>query len=115
MRVRLIQLFIFLFIFNSIKAQEVKTELPNTIENQFKKLYKKSGSYQVYKVVKKDAFVYLQKNTLDSVSKLKKDIIAKQKQIASQAQNTISLNYTISKLNQDLSISLGKEDNISEN
>ena len=62
-----IQLFIIcLLFFGSVSAQQVtpKTtkDLPNTLENQLNTLYKKSGSYQVYKVIKKDSYKRLQRN-----------------------------------------------------
>ena len=54
------------FVASSLTAQE------NTVKNQFQKLYKNSNNYQVYKVVKKEDYLRLQKNTLDSISNIKK-------------------------------------------
>lgn len=44
---------VFIFILSqSIIAQTSSPDQPNTVENQFKELYKKSNNYQIYKVVK---------------------------------------------------------------
>ncbi|OSY87508.1 hypothetical protein WH52_11635 [Tenacibaculum holothuriorum] len=96
----------------SINAQEV-TQLPNTVENQFKELYKKSNNYQIYKVVKKNEFLTLQKNVTDSISVLKKDIVTKQKHIDTHLNSIKSLQAKISTLNTDLTTSIEKEDAIS--
>ena len=102
-----IQLFIVcLLCFGSISAQQTTQEttltLPNTLENQLNTLYKKSGSYQVYKVVKKDAYKRLQRNILDSISTIKKDVIAKQLQINKQQESITGLENTITKLKCEL-------------
>lgn len=88
-------------------------EFPKTIEGQFQKLYKQSNNYQVYKVMRKDNFLKLQKNVLDSISAIKKEASNKQQTINSQQQTISSLESTISKTNKELSVSMTKEDNIS--
>ncbi|APG65065.1 hypothetical protein LPB136_06755 [Tenacibaculum todarodis] len=88
-------------------------EFPKTIEGQFQKLYKKSNNYQVYKVMRKDNFLKLQKNVLDSISAIKKEASNKQQTINSQQKTISSLESTISKTNKDLTVSMTKEDNIS--
>lgn len=96
----------------NINAQEV-IQLPNTVENQFKELYKKSNNYQIYKVVKKNEFLKLQKNVIDSISVLKKDIVTKQKHIDTHLNSIKNLQTKISTLNTDLTTSIEKEDAIS--
>ena len=93
-------------------AQNIQ-EFPNTIEGQFKKAYKKSNNYQIYKVMKKQRFLTLQKNVLDSISKMKKEAATKQQTINSQLETIASLESKIAKTNEDLVISMNKEDNIS--
>ncbi|TYQ00490.1 hypothetical protein C7447_1011106 [Tenacibaculum adriaticum] len=87
--------------------------LPNTIENQFLKVYKNASNWQEYKMIKRVNFLNFQKNILDSVSIIKKDVLSKQESINQQASTIISLNDNISKLNEDLSIAISKEDAIS--
>ncbi|CAL2101317.1 conserved exported protein of unknown function [Tenacibaculum sp. 190130A14a] len=96
----------------SSNAQETPNT-PNTVENQFKELYKKSNNYQIYKVVKKNDFLALQKSTLDSVKTLKKSITNKEKQINQHLGSIKGLQAKIDKLNSDLSTSIAKEDSIS--
>ena len=89
------------------------SSLPNTVENQFLKIFKKGNSWHEYKMVKKTEFISFQKNVLDSISAIKKDIVEKNAVISTQKSKTISLNDTISKLKVDLNIALEKEDSIS--
>lgn len=99
---------VLLFIISSsLSAQE------NTVKDQFQKLYKQSNNYQVYKVVKKEAFLKLQKNTLDSISKIKKVSSEKDATISKHVNTITSLESNINKLNTDLSTAQSKVDNIS--
>lgn len=105
---------LFIFIFTqSIIAQTSIVNQPNTVENQLKKLYKSSGNYQVYKVIKKNDFLNLQKNILDSIKTIKKDANSKQLTINEQLKNITSLQTKINTLNSDLSVSVEKENAIS--
>ena len=114
---KITQLFVVFILFfgKSIAQQSQQTvqTFPNTVQGQFQKLYKKSNNYQVYKVMKKDAFLRLQKNILDSISVIKKDGVSKQITINKQQETITSLENKISTINQDLSVSMTKEDNIS--
>ncbi len=49
----------------------------NTVDNQFRTLYKNSNNYQEYKVVKKSAYGALHTNVLDSVKNFKTQIKTK--------------------------------------
>lgn len=93
-------------------AQETESQ-PNTIENQFEALYKNSNNYQVYKVIKKNEFLALQKSALDSFKNLKNDIDTKEKQIGQHLTTIKELQGKIKNLNTDLSSSIAKEDSIS--
>ena len=101
------------FIAVNVNAQETTQQLPNTVENQFKGLYKNSNNYQIYKVVKKNEFLKLQKNVIDSISVLKKDITSKQKQIDTHLSSIKDLQAKITTLNTNLTSSIEKEDAIS--
>lgn len=109
--IKILTLAVILGTINS-NAQETE-KLPNTVENQFKELYKKSNNYQIYKVIKKNDFLALQKSTLDSVKTLKKSISTKEKQINQHLTSIKELQAKIKNLNTDLSTSIAKEDAIS--
>lgn len=107
----------FLFFSISIIAQTKLSKkqidsLPNTIDNQFIKIYKKSSSWHEYKMIKRVDFVSFQKKILDSVSIIKKDVITKQASINEQKNTIASLNEKISNLNNNLAVSTTKENNI---
>ena len=105
---------VFIFIFTqSIIAQDNSIEQPNTVENQFKELYKKSNNYQIYKVVKKNEYLRLQNSILDSIKVIKTDAAAKQVKIDEQQKNISELQTKIDTLNKDLATSIDKEDAIS--
>lgn len=106
-------LFIFIFTQSIIAQNTSKIEQPNTVENQFKKLYKNSNNYQIYKVIKKNEFLSLQKNILDSVKVIKEDAVSKQLKINEQLKNITSLQTKIDTLKSNLSVSIEKEDAIS--
>ncbi len=102
-----------LFIIQNATAQETPIEQPNTIENQFIELYKSSNNYQIYKVIKKNEYLKLQKNILDSIKVIKTDAASKQATINEQQNNISELQTKISTLNKDLTSSIDKEDTIS--
>lgn len=107
-------IFILLFALN-IAAQETPTEeqQPNTVENQFEKLYRNSNNYQVYKVIKKNLYLNLQKNILDSIKVIKTDAASKQVKINEQQKSIDELQSKINTLNTSLETSINKEDAIS--
>ncbi len=106
-------LFIFIFTQTIIAQTTTKLEQPNTVENQFKKLYKGSNNYQIYKVVKKNEFLSLQKSILDSIKVIKTDVASKQIKINEQLKAITSLQTKIDTLKGNLSVSVEKEDSFS--
>jgi hypothetical protein len=60
-----------IFMSGLINAQDT-IETAKTIESQFDNLYKKSSSYQDYKVIRKELFQSLKLQTLDSIGLYKK-------------------------------------------
>ncbi|PKH50393.1 tRNA (guanine-N1)-methyltransferase [Tenacibaculum sp. Bg11-29] len=105
-----LRILLFFILTQSVIAQTVITNEPNTVKNQFKKLYKNSNNYQIYKVVKKNAFLSLQKNILDSIKIIKEDAVSKQLKINQQQKSITSLQTKIDTLNSNLSVSIDKED-----
>jgi len=84
-------------------AQDEQTEKPKpslnngTIESQFDYLYRKSSSYQEYKVVKKTFYYKIKANVMDSLGSLKKEL--NDTKIIVETQNV-----EINKLKSDLKI-----------
>ncbi|WP_428741211.1 hypothetical protein [Tenacibaculum sp.] len=104
----------FIFIFTqSIIAQDNAPTQPNTVENQFIELYKESNNYQIYKVIKKNEYLKLQKSILDSIKVIKTDAASKQVKINEQQKSITELQAKIDTLNKDLTTSIDKEDAIS--
>lgn len=98
---------IFVFVSSTINGQTKLTKaqadaLPNTIENQFVKIYKKSSDWKEYRMVKKTDFLDFQKKVLDSVTLLRENSTAKQKKIDEQQVNITALNSQIAELNTEL-------------
>ena len=113
-----LKMLFFVIITQNIVAQKQLSKaqvdsLPNTIENQFTKIYRLSNNWQDYKMIKRSEFVSFQKNILDSVVNLKKDIVTKQLRIENHSKSTNALKEEIKSLKENLSLSIEKEDAIS--
>lgn len=110
--------FLFVLLFSTSLLAQSKLnkkdlkELPNTIENEFKKAYGLSNTWQKYKMIPKEDFLVFQKNVLDSVAILRKEILSRQNIVDNQAKEISTLNNNISKLSNDLGSSQNKEDQI---
>ncbi|MCK5638520.1 MAG: tRNA (guanine-N1)-methyltransferase [Flavobacteriaceae bacterium] len=112
--------FVSLLIFLSFEtyAQETKDETPKrslnsgTIESQFDYLYKKSGSYQEYKVVKKVFYHKIKGNVLDSLKSLKKDLIMTKQTVETQASEISNLKTNLKTTNDNLTKVSKEKDNI---
>ena len=115
---KILKMLFFVIITQNIVAQKQLSKaqvdsLPNTIENQFTKIYRLSNNWQDYKMIKRNEFVSFQKNILDSVVNLKKDIVTKQLRIENHSKSTNALKEEIKSLKENLSLSIEKEDAIS--
>ncbi len=87
--------------------------LPNTIENQLIKTYGKASNWQKYKMITRADFQALQKNIVDSVVSLKKNIKTKQLKINEQEKSILGLNEKIETLTNNLNSSIDEENKIS--
>ena len=115
---KILKMLFFVIITQNIVAQKQLSKaqvdsLPNTIENQFTKIYRLSNNWQDYKMIKRNEFVSFQKNILDSVVNLKKDLVTKQLRIENHSKSTNALKEEIKSLKENLSLSIEKEDAIS--
>ncbi len=99
-------------------AQAEATEGPKpsldngTLESQFDYLYRKSSSYQEYKVVKKTSYQKIKGNVIDSVKSLKKDLSDTKKLVEVQGNEIISLKDNLSTTNDNLTAVTTEKDNI---
>ena len=107
-----ILLIIALCIGGGVSAQE--TIAPSkTLENQFDEVYRTSNSYNTYKVIRKVRFQNLKLQTLDSVSRYKKQLSEKDSLLHIEKQNYKSVKEQESKTQLALSDAKKNENNIS--
>ena len=96
----------FILSFASITAQD------NSLNDQFNNITQKSNNYKDYKVVKKNRLNALQRNVLDTVSNLHKQINTSSVEITKQNSEIVSLNNELSTTKNELIISKEKENGI---
>lgn len=111
MKLRVLTLFALLLSSVSF-TQETTFEDTNSIENQFEELYKKSSTYQVYKVISKDKYQRLKLNILDSLKDLKEIIAHKESLLLKEKSNIEETKKLLTQTEIDLNISLKKESSI---
>jgi len=87
--------------------------LPNTIENQFLKIYAHGKRWNQYKMIEKKEFLSFQKNILDSVAKIKETVVSKNQLITEKESSIEKLNTEIKALNTLVTESKDKENTIS--
>jgi len=106
-KITLITLFISAMAF----CQTEKTN--NTVDHQFRTLYKNSNNYQEYKVISKNAFGILHNNVLDSVQAYNKNLAAKNTLINSQKNTIDTLEKEATITTVKLNDAIAKETSIS--
>ncbi|CAL2087685.1 hypothetical protein [Tenacibaculum sp. 190524A05c] len=115
---KIVNLIIVTLFCSSVFAQTQLTKkqqldaLPNTVENQFIKAYGKASNWREYKMITRPDFQTLQKNIVDSVISLKKNISTKQLKINEQEKSILALNEKIETLSNNLNSSIDKENKI---
>ena len=92
----------------SQKTENKKSLNNGTIEEQFDYLYKKSGSYQEYKVVKKTQFHKIKANVLDSLKSISKRLNESNSTIETQKNEIDTLKNNLKTTNDNL-INITKE------
>lgn len=93
-------------------TQETTLKDTNSIENQFEELYKKSSTYQIYKVISKDKYQRLKLNILDSLKNLKETITHKESLLLKEKTNIEETKKLLAKAEIDLNTALKKENSI---
>lgn len=83
-----------------------------TLESQFDFLYRKSSSYQEYKVVKKTSYQKLKGNALDSLKSVKRELGDTKKLVNVQSNEIQSLKADLKTTNNNLVEVTKEKDNI---
>lgn len=108
------RIYILLFSFTvSLSFSQENKDTKESIENQFEEIYKKSNSYQAYKIIKKRYYQYLKQNTLDSLEQSKKIISDKDRLLFTQKNKLKKDSILLSKTTLELKDSIKREKSIS--
>lgn len=94
-------------------SQQANDSINNSLDNQFKKLYKTSNNYQEYKVVLKEKLTNFHANILDSVKSFNTLLGEKNSLINNQRQTISSLEKEKEETLKTLTATKAKEDSIS--
>ncbi len=109
---------LFLFLSGSAFGQEKEENVPKpsldngTIESQFDYLYRKSSSYQEYKVVKKTFYYKIKANVIDSLNSLKTELTEIKNVVATQSKEISDLKSNLKTTNDNLTDVTKEKDNI---
>jgi len=111
----LILFLILVFISNNFFAQENEEKgslNSGTIQSQFDYLYKKSGKYQEYRVIKTNNLFKFKNNIIDTLKLARKIYLESQNVVATQKANIDSLNVKLQGTNESLIAVTGEKDSI---
>ena len=97
----------------SLSFSQENKDTKESIENQFEEIYKKSNSYQAYKIIKKRYYQDLKQNTLDSLEQSKKIISDKDRLLFTQKNKLKKDSILLSKTTLELKDSIKREKSIS--
>ena len=97
----------------SVSFSQENKDTKKSIENQFEEIYKKSNSYQAYKIIKKRYYQDLKQNTLDSLEQSKKIISDKDRLLFTQKNKLKKDSILLSKTTLELKDSIKREKSIS--
>lgn len=96
----------------SLSSYSQETKNHPTIEESMDSLYKKSSSWEFYKIIKKDRYQNLKKEILDSLKMYKDDIRFKSNTLKA-IRDTLRVNkIVINDLNTDIKLSFDKRNEI---
>jgi hypothetical protein len=99
-------------LFTATSFSQETTPLENTVDSQFKTLFKNSNNYQEYKIVKKNAYVLLHTNVLDSLRNLKTQLKSQNTLINSRKSTIDRLEKDNKEINTKLTTAINKADTI---
>ena len=107
-----LHLLLFLFTVSFSFSQET-TKKALSIENQFDEIYRKSNSYEAYKIIKKEYYQRLKLNTIDTLEYANNKISEKEQLLFIQKNKIEKNKLFITKTTLDLKRSLKRENSIS--
>lgn len=102
----------FIFTTNAQEQEKEGSLDGGSIESQFDYLYKKSGKYQEYRVIKTNMLFKFKNNVMDTLKLHNKKYLESQQTIASQKANIDSLNVKLESTNNNLAAVTEEKDNI---
>ena len=114
----LLAFLIFVMATSLIYSQEDQNNTPKpsldngTIESQFDYLYRKSSTYQEYKVVKQTFYYKIKKNVLDSLKLLKNELASTKQVVTAQNTEVNELKGALKTTNDNLTNVTKEKDNI---
>ncbi len=114
----LLAFLIFAMATSLIYSQEDQNNTPKpsldngTIESQFDYLYRKSSTYQEYKVVKQTFYYKIKKNVLDSLKLLKNELASTKQVVTAQNTEVNELKGALKTTNDNLTNVTKEKDNI---
>jgi len=114
----LLAFLIFLMATSLTYSQEDQNNTPKpsldngTIESQFDYLYRKSSSYQEYKVVKQTFYYKIKKNVLDSLKVLKNELATTKQMVITQNTEIDELKGSLKTTNDNLTNVTKEKDSI---
>jgi hypothetical protein len=103
------------FLLITVSAQETEKEgslNSGTIESQFEYLYKKSGRYEDYRVIKISQLLKFRNNVYDTLKLDRQKYLDSQNLIAKQKSNIDSLNQILEATNENLTSVTKEKDSI---
>ena len=111
MKINLHLLFFLLTVSFSFSQETTKKAL--SIEKQFDEIYRKSNSYEAYKIIKKEYYQRLKLNTIDTLEYANNKISEKEQLLFIQKNKIEKNKLFITKTTLDLKRSLERENSIS--
>ena len=107
-----LHLLLFLFTVSFSFSQETAKKAMS-IEKQFDEIYRKSNSYEAYKIIKKEYYQRLKLNTIDTLEYANKKISEKEQLLFIQKNKMEKNKLFLTKTTLDLKRSLERENSIS--
>ena len=101
---------IVLFVCSLSFAQQTKKD--KTIEESIDSIYNMSSSWEFYKIIKKERYLNLKKEILDSLNLYKSDIQSKTRFIKSQQDSIVDAKKVIDDLSLEVKLSLDRRNEI---
>ncbi|WP_396183464.1 tRNA (guanine-N1)-methyltransferase [Flavobacterium sp.] len=110
--------FFLLLLTNVALSQEPNPEsnsasINGTLANQFDYVIQKSNNFQEFKVFKHDYLLLLKKNSLDSVGRIKNELVSLKSQFSNHTSIVAQLKDTLKAINEELTTLKKAQDNVS--